>query len=239
MIDLFNTKNELDKKEEEAVKMADKIKSIERKKILDDRVKNESELKKELPPLPDKKYQLIYIDAPWRYEFSRSTSREIENQYPTMDLEDIKKLPIGDLGANNSVIFLWVTSPKLEEGLEVIKAYGFRYVTSAIWDKVRIGMGYYFRGRHEFLLVGKKGNLPVPKPSDRVSSIIEIPRGRHSSKPVEFYKILENMYPDASKIEIFSRTKREGWDSWGYEEGKFTAPEYIDKLFEEKWEEEC
>ena len=234
-LDLFNTKEELDKQELKVIQAAEKLEAEKRKEILRDRVNNEKELKKVLPPLPDKKYQIIYIDPPWKYEFSRSISREIENQYPTMDLEDIKKLPIGDLAEDNSILFLWSTSPKLEEAIEVIKAYGFKYVTSAIWNKRSIGMGYYFRNIHELLLVGKRGALPVPKPENRVASLISIRRGRHSKKPVEFYKIIEDMYPDTTKIEIFSRIKREGWDSWGFEEGTLPAPEYA-KLWKEKWE---
>jgi N6-adenosine-specific RNA methylase IME4 len=237
LMDLFNTEKELDEQKEKALKAEEEARKDKRKKILENRVLKEDELKKELPPLPDKKYQLILIDPPWRYEFSVSTSREIENQYPTMSLEEIKDLPIGEMAAKDSVIFLWVTSPKLEEGLEVLKAYGFKYVTSAVWDKVKIGMGYYFRSRHEFLLIGKKGSLPVPKPKNRKASVVKVRRGKHSAKPVEFYKIIEDMYPDVSKIEIFSRTKREGWDSWGYEEGKFPVPEYANKLFKEEWEQ--
>lgn len=237
MMDLFNTEEELKKQEEKVLEAEEEARKNKRKQILKDRVSKENELKKELPPLPDKKYQLILIDPPWRYEFSVSTTREIENQYPTMDLEDIKKLPIGEMADKDSVIFLWVTSPKLEEGLEVLKAYGFKYVTSAIWDKIKIGMGYYFRSRHELLLIGKKGNLPVPDPKNRVASVVQVRRGKHSAKPVEFYKIIEDMYPDVYKIEIFSRTKRDGWDSWGYEEGKFPVPEYAIKLVKEEWEE--
>lgn len=235
--DIFNTEEELTELEQKSEKLAEELKAGQRKKILKSRADNEKELKNVLPPLPDKKYQIIYIDPPWRYEFSRSTSREIENQYPTMDIEEIKKLPIGELAEDDSVIFLWATSPKLEEAIGVIKAYGFKYVTSAIWDKLKIGMGYYFRNRHELLLIGKKGALPVPNPKDRVSSVLEIPRGKHSKKPVEFYTILENMYPDATKIEIFSRIDRKGWDTWGFEKGTIPAPEYGKTvLLKEKWE---
>ena len=235
--DLFNTEKELAELEQKSEELVEELKADQRKRMLRSRSDNEKELKNVLPPLPNKKYQIVYIDPPWRYEFSRSTSREIENQYPTMDIEDIKKLPIGELAENDSVIFLWATSPKLEEAIEVIKAYGFRYVTSAIWDKLKIGMGYYFRNRHELLLVGKKGALPVPKPENRVSSVIEIPRGKHSKKPVELYTILEAMYPNATKIEIFSRIDRKGWDTWGFEKGTIPAPEYgKTTLLKEKWE---
>jgi len=235
MEDLFDTEEKLDKQKQEEEEIVKKLKADQRKKMLEARVDNEEKLKEMLPPLPDKKYQIIYIDPPWKYSFSRSTNREIENQYPTMELEDIKKLPIGNLAEDNSILFLWATSPKLEEALEVLNAYGFKYVTHGIWDKRRIGMGYYFRGIHELLLIGKKGALPVPKPKNRPASIVGIRRKKHSKKPVEFYRIIEKMYPDTTKIEIFSRINREGWDAWGFEEGALPAPEYT-KLWREKWE---
>lgn len=232
-MDLFNTEEELRSLEEnELVKDREETK----KELILSRESRKKELENALPPLPDKKYQVIYIDPPWRYEFSRSTSREIENQYPTMALEDIKELPIGNLAADDSVIFLWATSPKLEEAIGVLNAYGFKYVTSGVWDKLKIGMGYYFRGRHELLLVGKKGNLPVPPPKSRVSSVIEIPRSKHSKKPVEFYGILENMYPEATRIEIFSRTERKGWDTWGFEASTLPSSEQS-KAFGNPWQE--
>jgi len=234
--DLFNTENEIELLKSSKTLLDKEQKKQERTQILTDREVVEQFLKEKLPPLPDKQYQVIYIDPPWRYEFSKSNSREIENQYPTMELEDIKALPIGKLAAADSIIFMWATSPKLEGAFEVLNAYGFKYVTSAVWDKIKIGMGYYFRGRHELLLVGKKGNLPVPTPKNRVSSVIEIPRGKHSKKPVEFYSIIEKMYPTATKIEIFSRIKREGWDTWGLEEGTLKLPENY-KLWGEAWEE--
>lgn len=106
------------------------------------------------------KYQVIYADPPWRYDFSQSKTRKIENQYPTMKLEDIKQLevPVED----NSVLYLWTTAPKLQEGIEVLKAWGFEYKTCAIWDKEVIGMGYWFRNQHEVLLVGVRGKFSPP-----------------------------------------------------------------------------
>jgi len=233
MHDIFTSKEEKEKGQQNLIKIREENKRME---IMKMRAERDEQLKKSLPPLPNKKYQVIYMDPPWRYNFSRSVTREIENQYPTMELEEIKALPINRLAEDDSVLFLWATSPKLEEALQVINAYGFKYITSAVWDKVHIGMGYYFRSRHEYLLIGKKGSLPVPKPENRPASIINIPREKHSKKPVEFYVIIEKMYPDATKIEIFSRINKKGWDTWGYEAGDLPAPEY-NKILLEKWEE--
>jgi len=170
-------------------------------------------------PLPDNKYEVIYADPPWRYEFSKSDSREIENQYPTMELDDICALPISNLAADNSVLYMWTTSPKLEESFKVLNAWGFEYKTCAVWDKKKIGMGYYFRQQHELILIATKGSLPAPEPSTRVSSVIEFPRGKHSAKPLEVIELLNTMYPARSKIELFCRDPQEGWTAWGNQSG--------------------
>ena len=153
-------------------------------------IENE-ELRKRVCPLPEGQYSVVLADPPWEYSFSRSANRRISNQYPTLSLDEIKAFVTQDIFAKDCVLFLWVPSPKAEEGFEVLKAWGFTYKTSAVWDKLIIGMGYYFRQQHEWLLVGTKGSLPVPKPSARVSSIIESRRGKHSQKPTKLYKIIE------------------------------------------------
>ena len=97
----------------------------------------------------DKKYNIIYADPPWRYDFSKSNNRKIENQYPTMTVDEICNLPIPT--SKNAVLYLWATAPKLLEALKVMKAWGFEYKTNAVWDKDAIGMGFWFRGQHELL----------------------------------------------------------------------------------------
>lgn len=161
------------------------------------------------------KYPFVLADPPWRYEHVKTDSRAIENHYPTMDLEEIKALPISEITQEDCVLFMWATSPKLAESLEVIAAWGFEYRTCAVWDKEKIGMGYYFRQQHELLLVATKGSVPTPKPSDRISSVIRSPRLDHSKKPDIFYEIIEAMYPELPKIELFCRSPREGWGAWG------------------------
>lgn len=161
------------------------------------------------------KYPVILCDPPWRYEHIETESRAIENQYPTMALQEICDMPVTDISADDSIIFMWTTSPKLEESFQVMNAWGFSYRTCAVWDKEVIGMGYYFRQQHEILLVGTKGSLPTPSPSDRVSSVIRAKRGQHSAKPEIVYEIIEAMYPEVPKIELFCRSPRNGWNVWG------------------------
>ena len=163
----------------------------------------------------DKKYQVIYADPPWRYDFSKSDSRKIENQYPTMGIEEIcnMKIPADD----NAVLYLWATAPKLEEALMVMKAWGFKYRSQAIWFKEKIGMGYWFRNQHELLLVGVKGKFSPPSASMRIGSVIKEKRGIHSKKPDCVRNHIAFWYPNANRLELFARNNYSGWDVWGNE----------------------
>ncbi len=167
------------------------------------------------PPLPEGVYDVIYADPPWKYEFSETESRAIESHYQTMELDEIKALEIPT--ADNAALFLWATAPKLEEALEVLNAWGFTYRTNMVWDKEKMGMGYWCRGQHELLLIGVKGDFPRPAPENRPVSVIQYPRTKHSKKPECVYDIIELMFPTGAFLELFSRNEREGWTMWGLE----------------------
>lgn len=167
------------------------------------------------PLAADRRFPVVYADPPWRYEHVKTESRAIENQYPTMALDEICALPLGDVTTDDALLFLWATSPKLAEAMRVIDTWGFTYRTSMVWVKDQIGMGYYARQRHELLLICTKGAPPVPEPVDRPDSVVNAPRGKHSEKPDVFYALIERMYPTLPKIEMFSRRPRRGWDAWG------------------------
>lgn len=169
--------------------------------------------KNKVIPMPTGEFDVIYADPPWRYDFSKSDTRSIENQYPTMEIEEICKIKVPS--AKDSVLYLWGTAPKLLEAIQVIKAWGFEYKTHAVWDKLRIGMGYYFRGRHELLLIGTKGSPGTPDEQNRPDSIITQARTKHSSKPEIVYEIIEKGYPNKKYLELFSRNKRNNWVCWG------------------------
>lgn len=162
-----------------------------------------------------KRYNIIYADPPWRYDFSNTKNRKIENHYDTMTLDDIKNLQVPS--EDNAILFLWATAPKLLEALEVMDAWGFRYKTQAIWDKEIIGMGYWWRGQHEILLVGVKGKMSPPKTQFRESSIYRERRTRHSKKPKHYKDYISLAFSGKDKLELFSREKSEGWDVWGNE----------------------
>lgn len=160
-------------------------------------------------------YDVIYADPPWRYSFSKSDSRKIENQYPTMTVQEICDLKVPS--AKNSVLYLWTTTPKLIEGLEVMKAWGFTYKSQAVWDKEIMGMGYWFRGQHEILLVGTKGKFSPPPSELRKSSVFRFKRSLHSKKPDEIRDLIVSWFPNNTRLEMFARIAPEGWDIWGNE----------------------
>jgi N6-adenosine-specific RNA methylase IME4 len=161
------------------------------------------------------KFSVILADPPWQYEHAISENRAIENHYNTMNIEEIASLPVSEICTKTAVLFLWVTNPKLQEGLYVMNQWGFTYRTCMVWVKDRIGTGYWVRSKHELLLIGIKGEMPCPEESLRPSSVIESKRRSHSEKPDELYEIIETMYPTLKKIELFARKIRKNWKTWG------------------------
>lgn len=119
--------------------------------------------------------------------------------------------------AKDCVLYLWATAPLLPEALRVIEAWGFKYKSCAVWDKEVLGMGYWFRGQHEILMVATRGKVTSPPATLRISSVIRCKRGEHSRKPEYVRAMIEQWYPDAKRLEMFSRLKRPGWDSFGNE----------------------
>lgn len=168
--------------------------------------------------IPDGTYELIYCDPPWRYDFAETDNRKIENQYPTMTVDEICEMTLPNI-ADNALLLMWATAPKLIEALNVIDAWGFTYKTHCIWDKEKIGMGYWFRGQHELLLVATKGNFSPPIPGNRISSVYREDRGKHSAKPLFFYDYIDNAFKNKKKIELFARVKiNDNWEVWGNEQ---------------------
>jgi len=175
-------------------------------------------------PLPEGKYSVIYADPPWEYtsgDQHTHTSQEtvLGTHYKTPRLwtiEELCDLPITDMSHENCLLFLWVTSPLLRECFDVIQAWGFDYKTSMVWDKVKHNVGNYVSVRHEFLLICAKGVPPkVPK---LVDSVYVEERTEHSKKPEYFRNLIQELYPNEKKIELFARGKLpEPWEGWGDE----------------------
>ena len=166
--------------------------------IVRDMSKRQDETIKSFPK--GKKYRVVYADYPWKYggNFHRGVGgiapfTTIETHFPTMSLDDICALPVKELSAKNSVLFLWATSALLEEALQVIKAWGFSYKTSMIWDKVKHEIGYYISVRHELLLIAGKG-LSTPDVKKLYDSVYVEERTTHSKKPEYFRNLIDELY---------------------------------------------
>lgn len=162
----------------------------------------------------DKKYRVIYADPPWSYNDKQDTAQlgGAVKHYPTMPLEDICAIPIP--AAKEAVLFLWTTSPMLEDAFKVINAWGFKYKSSFIWDKVAHAMGHYNSVRHEFLLIATRGSCTPDEPR-LLDSVVSIERTEHSRKPKEFRDMIDMLYPIGERLELFAREAAEGWDAWG------------------------
>lgn len=174
----------------------------------------------------DKKYDIIYADPPWSYRVWSDKGKvgSAERHYPTMGKEDIQKLPIKSIAADNSVLLLWVTAPCLIEGIELITAWGFTYKTVAFtWikqnkksDGIFTGMGYYTRANAEFCLLATRGKV-LERKSHSVSSVVISHIERHSQKPKEVRERIVELFGDIPRIELFARQQADGWDAWGNE----------------------
>ncbi len=180
-----------------------------------------------------KKYKTIYADPPWLEVGGGKIKRGADRHYPLMKTEDIKNLEIQKYIDDDAHLYLWVTNNFLEKGLEIMKAWGFEYITNISWSKPSFGLGYYFRGQHELCLFGIKGRA-LRKPKHKVpelnrwsgtkqvagvktpSTLILAPKNKHSTKPDEMRTLIETVSYEPY-LELFARNKTEGWDVWGNE----------------------
>jgi len=171
--------------------------------------------------LPDAKYRVLYVDPPWKYRDTADAGgvqgKGAEHHYPTMSIDDLCALDIKSLGDRDSVLWMWVTSPLLFECAPVIDAWGYTYKASVIWDKAKHNQGHYVSVQHEFLLICTRGSA-TPDTAKRRRSIIEIKPGRHSEKPEAFRELIDMMYTQGKRIELFARTMPPApWERWGNE----------------------
>ena len=175
--------------------------------------------------LPKKKYKIILADPPWAYENYSNLKDDTQRKacgrmlYNTMEVKEICELPISDITDESCVLFIWVTMPLLDKVFEIINAWGFKYKCCGFtWIKttskgIYSGLGHYTLGNAELCLIATKKKFP--KRVYPVKQVIMSKLRGHSRKPDEVYTRIEKMYGDVSKIELFARTKRQGWDAWG------------------------
>lgn len=172
--------------------------------------------------LPDKKYGAILADPPWSFRtYGKMDVAPARGQQPyeVMSIDDIKSLPVEDCASKDCLLFMWTVSHLQLEAFKVADAWGFKPVSIAfVWDKGRMGMGYWTRQETEVCHLFKRGK---PKRKGKgVRSLIRSPRREHSRKPDEQYERIESLV-DGPYLELFARQSWSGWDSWGNEVGKY------------------
>jgi N6-adenosine-specific RNA methylase IME4 len=184
------------------------------------------ELKTSVPEFSEEKYRVLYVDPPWQYSDQLLLDKYgvADRHYATLSIEELSEFrdpkgkTVREIAEDNAVLFLWVTSPLLSKCWPVIKAWGFEYKASFVWDKEKHNWGHYNSVRHEFLFLCTRGScLPdVPILKDSVQSF---PRtSKHSEKPELFRAIIDELYPYGKRIELFARGDcPENWDVWGNE----------------------
>ena len=197
--------------------------------------------------LPNKKYNIIYADPPWRYYNYKddTASRWVGNQYPLMAVEDICNLPVAEIADDNCILFLWTTAPTFPDAFKVIKAWGFQYKTKAFcWVKQNKktpslfwGMGYWTRSNTEDVLLAVKGKNK--RINAGIHQVIISPVSNHSQKPAIVRNRIVQLCGNLPRIELFARQTVEGWDAWGKDAPKkslkkdnFRCPHF--KLFEKE-----
>lgn len=160
-------------------------------------------------------YDVVVADPPWTPDFGKTSSRSVTRHYETMTTDDIAAFEVPT--APDSLLFLWATAPMLLHALRAMKAWGFEYRTNLVWDKGKAGTGKWVRGRHEHILLGRRGKFPAPPPGTLPVSVIQAPRRAHSQKPEELQDMIERVYPGLRYLELFARRRRSGWTCQGWE----------------------
>lgn len=172
-----------------------------------------------------KKYKIIYADPPWQYRVysKKGKSRSAENHYHTMNIDDIRSLPVGEIADDDYVLFLWITFPCLKEGISVMESWGFTYKTCGFnWvkrnkkkDTYFMGLGFWTRSNSEVCLIGTKGH--PKRVSKAVPQVCDARVMEHSRKPSEIRDRIVELCGDVPRIELFARETVKGWDCLGDE----------------------
>ena len=168
-------------------------------------------------------YDIIYADPPWDYngktqQNGTTAVASAIDHYPTMKLKDLKALDVKSIASPNSLLFMWSSSPHLAQAIELMTAWGFEYKTIAfVWEKQKTNPSYYTLSQCEIVIVGKRGTIPQPRGSRKERQFLSEMRTSHSTKPDEIRQRIARMFPTQRKIEMFARTRHDGWDAFGNE----------------------
>ena len=179
------------------------------------------------------RFPTVLADPPWR--FTNRTGKVAPehgrlSRYDTMDLAEIRALPVSSIAAANAHLYMWCPNALLPEGLQVMQAWGYRYVSHLVWAKRRKdggpdgrGVGFYFRNVTELLLFGVRGSMRTLAPGRSQVNMIESQKREHSRKPDEQYPIIEACSP-GPWLEMFARYPQKGWQVWGNEADAEVTP---------------
>jgi N6-adenosine-specific RNA methylase IME4 len=170
------------------------------------------------------KFSIIYADPPWNFETWSKKGMDRSPDYPVLDLHDITYLNVPSISEDNSVLFLWATSPLLPQAINVVQSWGFEYKTVAFtWikknkvaDTLFMGLGYYTRANAEYCLLGTRGK-PLTRINKDVSSVVMTHYTSHSEKPDEVRQSIHRLFGPLSSIELFARSKHSLWRCIGNE----------------------
>jgi len=184
------------------------------------------------------RFGTILADPPW--QFQNKTGKVAPehrrlSRYSTLTLANIKALPVAEISADIAHLYLWCPNALLPEGLEVLRAWGFRYKSNLVWHKVRKdggsdgrGVGFYFRNVTELILFGVRGKGPGTRtlaPGRRQVNLLATRKREHSRKPDELYEIIEAC-SRGPYVEMFARGGRNGWATWGNQAGDNYTPNW-------------
>ena len=170
-------------------------------------------------------YEVIYADPPWDYKGQKQhtgaggqDSGGAITHYSCLKLPQLKLLDVPSFAAENCILFMWSTNPHLDQAIELMKAWGFKWATVGfVWDKQKVNPGFYTMSQCELCLIGKRGKIPTPRGARNVRQLVSEMRGGHSVKPAEVRRRIEEMFPEQRKLELFARTTTPGWDAHGNE----------------------
>ncbi len=171
------------------------------------------------------RYAVLYADPPWDYQGQTQHGGKgiadtggAVRHYPTLTLADLKRLDVPNVTADDALLFLWSSSPHLDQAIDLLKAWGFQWATVGfVWDKQRVNPGFYTMSQCELCLVGKRGRIPKPRGARNVRQLVSALRGEHSEKPAEVRSRIDAMFPTQPKLELFARNTTPGWHVWGNE----------------------
>lgn len=172
------------------------------------------------------RFSTVLADPPWRFQ-NRTGKVAPEHRrlarYQTMSVEEIAALPVAAHLEDKAHLYLWVPNALLQEGLQVLEAWGFTYKTNLVWFKTRKdggpdgrGVGFYFRNVTELVLFGVRGRMRTLDPGRRQVNLFATRKQEHSRKPHEAYEIIEACSP-GPYLELFARERVPGWVGWGDE----------------------